>query len=443
MSDQDKRAAAAKAVRAWHEWMNSDNMDEPEQDSMSILEFHSAVILAALEQPQPPTDTLPVKDREPAPPNSLPSYEECSLRVENSDYVEKRIAEGGHGYEEAGLYANQLHRFIHEYDDADHYRSAWFLHRLELLVNELRAEAKQSPEPDAGIRAALVAADEEMKYFDEDAACDHSVGICWCKYLRVREQMRAALSSAPEPLPSNWRPIESVPKNGTHVLVADLKAKDGFGYIDGKPMYWADVAHWADNGLYSSWFGMVAECDERAITWCTHWMPLPAPETGDNQLPTPDEGNGVRVGRAIPEPTRQSETVASNPVESDGCDLGPVRCGFCEGLCNDDSLGNRTCCEHGRSWDLANRPQPETSKSIGFGIPVLADMVRERIAQGYDSDDAFNAVVRLAELRSEAIKQLRTALETSDGDRCRCGVRKDQHPNGTSRECYALTGDGQ
>jgi hypothetical protein len=37
--------------------------------------------------------------------------------------------------------ATALHRFIYEYDDADSYRSAWFLHRLELVLNEAQASA--------------------------------------------------------------------------------------------------------------------------------------------------------------------------------------------------------------------------------------------------------------------------------------------------------------
>lgn len=40
---------------------------------------------------------------------------------------------------------------------------------------------------------ALVHADEEMKYFDEDAVCDHSVGVCWCDYLYTRDAMQSAL----------------------------------------------------------------------------------------------------------------------------------------------------------------------------------------------------------------------------------------------------------
>jgi hypothetical protein len=88
------------------------------------------------------------------PKNNLPSYDECRMRVHNSDFIEKRLAEGGYGPEADSKLATQLHRFIHEYDDADPVRSAWFLHRLELLLEETKvaalaaAQAEQA-KPDA------------------------------------------------------------------------------------------------------------------------------------------------------------------------------------------------------------------------------------------------------------------------------------------------------
>lgn len=77
-----------------------------------------------------------------APANSLPTWGECQLRVSNSDYISKRVSEGGYGPEGDEKLATELHRFIYEYDDADPFRSAWFLHRLELLLNETKADAE-------------------------------------------------------------------------------------------------------------------------------------------------------------------------------------------------------------------------------------------------------------------------------------------------------------
>lgn len=94
-------------------------------------------------------------EREPAPGNSLPDWSECSLRVENSNYLAKRKAGGGYGPEESTApQATELHRFIYEYDDADLYRSAWFMYRLELLLNETKADLqRQLAEAKAEIEA--------------------------------------------------------------------------------------------------------------------------------------------------------------------------------------------------------------------------------------------------------------------------------------------------
>lgn len=78
--------------------------------------------------------------KESAPPNNLPPWDECALRVENSDFIAKRVAEGGHGPDADSKLATHLHRFIYEYDVVDPYSSAWFLHRLELVLEEARAE---------------------------------------------------------------------------------------------------------------------------------------------------------------------------------------------------------------------------------------------------------------------------------------------------------------
>ena len=40
---------------------------------------------------------------EDAPPNSLPTWSECALRVDNSEFIAKRVAEGGYGPEPDSL----------------------------------------------------------------------------------------------------------------------------------------------------------------------------------------------------------------------------------------------------------------------------------------------------------------------------------------------------
>lgn len=80
---------------------------------------------------------------EKAPPNNLPKWEECALRVANSNFIDKRVSDGGYGPEFDSKTATHLHRFIHEYDDDDPYKSEWFLHRLELVLEEARSEAQK------------------------------------------------------------------------------------------------------------------------------------------------------------------------------------------------------------------------------------------------------------------------------------------------------------
>ena len=76
------------------------------------------------------------KEFEKAPKNSLPSWEECQLRVINSN--------GGYGADGDSKLATELHKFIYEYDDADNERSEWFFHRLEKLIIETEQAATQA-----------------------------------------------------------------------------------------------------------------------------------------------------------------------------------------------------------------------------------------------------------------------------------------------------------
>lgn len=64
---------------------------------------------------------------EKAPPNSLPSWAECEQLINEGDHSPK-------------------HRFIYDYDDADPVKSAWFLHRLELVIEEAKSDLAQYKE---------------------------------------------------------------------------------------------------------------------------------------------------------------------------------------------------------------------------------------------------------------------------------------------------------
>lgn len=90
-----------------------------------------------------------------APPSSLPNWNECALRVANSSFIEKRVADGGYGADPDTKLATELHRFIYEYDDADPYRSAWFRHRLERLVQSLTSAPQPAAPSDAGFQVSI------------------------------------------------------------------------------------------------------------------------------------------------------------------------------------------------------------------------------------------------------------------------------------------------
>ncbi len=98
-------------------------------------------LLAATPQSATPPAPVPAGEvvREPAPPHSLPAWNECDTIIKNHEFRQRAKA----GLEGQVLDTAQespepsaLVRFIHEYDDADRYRSAWFMHRLEQVLQE-------------------------------------------------------------------------------------------------------------------------------------------------------------------------------------------------------------------------------------------------------------------------------------------------------------------
>jgi hypothetical protein len=58
----------------------------------------------------------------------------------------------------------------------------------------------------------------------------------------------------------------------------------------------------------------------------------------------------------------------------------------------------------------ADRPAVETSPALGFGIPFLLGLVKERMDAGESQEEAVTKVAEHNELRSEAIAALRSAL---------------------------------
>lgn len=46
------------------------------------------------------------------------------------------------------------------------------------------------------LEAAIAAREELVKILKEDGGCDHSVGICWCDYIRKVEALDDAIAKA-------------------------------------------------------------------------------------------------------------------------------------------------------------------------------------------------------------------------------------------------------
>lgn len=86
---------------------------------------------------------LTEKQRDELPTNKLPSWNECMIRVDNEKYLNDNNLENDDYYCDA-LLPNELHRFIYEYDDADPVRSAWFLHRLDKLIDFIKLEEREN-----------------------------------------------------------------------------------------------------------------------------------------------------------------------------------------------------------------------------------------------------------------------------------------------------------
>jgi len=79
---------------------------------------------------------------------------------------------------------------------------------------------------------------------------------------------------------NGWMPIETAPKDGTHILVGVFDIdKGGFGWYGGEWVYLQTVAHWFDDGDECGFYPSVSnDGDKSTAVPATHWHPL---------LPTP------------------------------------------------------------------------------------------------------------------------------------------------------------
>ena len=206
--------------------------------------------------------------REVAPPNSLPNWSECSLRVGNSKYLEERKDSGGYGPEYDSKTATELHRFIYEYDDADRYRSAWFMHRLERLIEEVRADTL------ATLSSAKSAGAQEPFSIEMAAANlralvntlqDVRVGVITAANENINLLYAAASAKA------QWQPIETAPKdNKIPLLLARFNDDGSLQSIDYNGIWESDRESWEIPERYWYWASAHGNVEEPS-----HWMYQP------------------------------------------------------------------------------------------------------------------------------------------------------------------------
>ncbi len=74
-----------------------------------------------------------------------------------------------------------------------------------------------------------------------------------------------------------WLPIESAPRDGTHIYAIAVSNSSGFGwpFVGAAKVHAQTVVHWFGAAFYPS----QCEQDQKFPFPATHWMPLPPPPT--------------------------------------------------------------------------------------------------------------------------------------------------------------------
>lgn len=73
--------------------------------------------------------------------------------------------------------------------------------------------------------------------------------------------------------PNEWHPIETAPRDGTHILAFRLPIGIRFTNLTNPPT----VVHWFNDPEEPGFYTSVNELAPEHPFGATHWMPLPAP----------------------------------------------------------------------------------------------------------------------------------------------------------------------
>lgn len=103
--------------------------------------------------------------KEKAPKHNLPTWKECMLLEANS-----RFEYTGPISIEPEPELTPLHEFILEYDDNDEYKSDWFMHRLEKLVNYVKVQTIYEAIDNCTLHygGKLIEVDELLEYAEKE-----------------------------------------------------------------------------------------------------------------------------------------------------------------------------------------------------------------------------------------------------------------------------------
>lgn len=117
---------------------------------------------------------------------------------------------------------------------------------------------------------------------EPEAQADHD------EWIALADQLEALTAAPPAPVAAGWRPIDSIPKDGSHVLVwvqAVQCGEDDEGAPIEKDVSFCDIGWWrtatdpVEYGYFD--YGAMHTYDAEYVT---HWQPMPLPPSPEAEV---------------------------------------------------------------------------------------------------------------------------------------------------------------